>query len=221
MIGTRDQHEQARAELLAREKEHMRQGDELARQRRALPWVRVEENYVFQTPAGDRTLADLFEGRSQLIVYHFMLAPGEADPCVGCSFLSDHLDGPMPHVNARDITVKVVSRGGLDELQAYRERMGWQFDWVSSGGSSFNYDFGVSTPDPPEGWSGESPGLSAFVLEGGVVYHTYSVFDRGLEFVDTAYHLIDRSAYGRQEEGLTQAGWWWRRHDEYDESPVA
>ena len=135
-----------------------------------------------------------------------MFAPGTTDPCEGCSFLSDHLDGPMPHVNARDITVKVVSRGELDELQAYRERMGWQFDWVSSNGSSFNYDFGVSTPDPPEGWSGESPGLSAFVLQDGVVHHTYSVYDRGLEFVDTAYHLIDRSGVRPAGGGPGPAG---------------
>ena len=192
----------------------MRQGDELARRRRELPWVPVEHEYVFRTTQGERTLAELFDGRSQLIVYHFMFAPGTTDPC---EMLFPGPPGqPMPHVNARDITVKVVSRGELDELQAYRERMGWQFDWASSNGSSFNYHFGVSTPDPPEGWSGESLGLSAFVLQAGVVHHTYSVYDRGLEFVDTAYHLIDRSAYGRQEEGMAQPGSWWRRHDEYE-----
>ena len=210
MIGTREQHEKARAELLVREKEHMRRGDDLARQRRELPWVPVEEEYVFETTVGERTLADLFEGRSQLLVYHFMFTPEDEEGCVGCSFLSDHLDGPGPHVNARDITMKVVSRGNLDDLQAYRERMGWEFDWVSSQGTSFNRDLGATTD------GGEQPGFSLFALEDGVVHHTYSTWDRGCEIIDGAYHLIDLSPKGRQEEGLAQAGWWWRRHDEYE-----
>jgi predicted dithiol-disulfide oxidoreductase (DUF899 family) len=210
-IGTREEHEQARAALLEREKEHMRQGDELARERRELPWVSVEQEYVFQTASGEQTLEELFEGRSQLLVYHFMFTPEDEAGCTGCSFLSDHLDGPMPHVNARDITLKVISRGDLADLQAYRERMGWQFDWVSSAPSTFNRDFGATTD------RGEAPGVSAFVLEDGVVYHTYSTWSRGCEMLDGAYHLIDLSPLGRQEEGLDQPGsWWWRRHDEYE-----
>ena len=171
MIGTREQHEAARADLLEREKEHMRRGDELARRRRELPWVPVEEEYVFQTTAGERTLTDLFEGRSQLLV--------------------------------------------LDDLQAYRERMGWKFDWVSSEGTAFNRDLGATTG------GGEQPGFSVFVLEDGVVHHTYSSWDRGCEIIDGAYHLIDLSPKGRQEDGLGQTGWWWRLHDEYEQAPVA
>jgi predicted dithiol-disulfide oxidoreductase (DUF899 family) len=210
-IGTEAEWRAASDELLAREKEHMRMGDELARGRRELPWVPVEKDYVFQTADGERTLAELFDGRSQLLVYHFMFGPDDTDGCVGCSFLSDHLDGAIPHVHARDITVKVVSRGPLERLQAYRERMGWKFDWVSSEGSDFNFDFGVSSE------RGESPKLTAFALEDGVVYKTYESIDRGLEVFDGAYHLIDRAPKGRQEDEYEYfPGEWWKRHDEYE-----
>jgi predicted dithiol-disulfide oxidoreductase (DUF899 family) len=225
-VGTREEWLDASRELVQREKEHMRQGDELARARRELPWVRVDKDYTFETDDGPKTLIELFDGRSQLIVYHFMFGPDSTNGCVGCSFLSDHLDGAIPHVNARDVTVTCVSRGSLEQMNAYKERMGWRFPWVSSLGSEFNFDFGVSYDEEhPDGlynftevtgMKGEVPGMSAFVLEDGVVYHTYSSYARGLEFLDGAYHLLDRSAKGRQEEELDEPGSWWRRHDEYE-----
>ena len=211
MIGTREQHEAARAELLAREKEHMRRGDELARQRRELPWVPVEEDYVFQTTEGERTLTDLFEGRSQLLVYHFMFTPEDEEGCVGCSFLSDHLDGPEPHVNARDITLKVVSRGNLDDLQADRERMGWKFDWVSSQGTSFNRDIGATTD------AGEVPGLQRLRPPGrGRLPH---LLELGPRLRDHRRRLPpDRPVAQGAPGGGPGAGGlrWWRRHDEYE-----
>jgi predicted dithiol-disulfide oxidoreductase (DUF899 family) len=208
-VGTREEWQAARAELLEREKELTRLGDELARRRQELPWVPVDKAYVFETDAGTRTLAELFDGRSQLLVYHFMFGPDWTEGCVGCSFLADHLDGAIVHVNQRDVTVLCASRAPIERLQAYKRRMGWKFDWVSSLGSDFNFDFGVSSED------GESPGLSAFALEGGIVYHTYSSYDRGLEALDGAYHLLDRAPKGRDEDGLPSPGAWWRRHDEY------
>ena len=208
-VGTREEWQAARAELLEREKELTRLGDELARRRQELPWVPVDKAYVFETEAGTRTLAELFDGRSQLLVYHFMFGPDWTEGCVGCSFLADHLDGAIVHVNQRDVTVLCASRAPIERLQAYKRRMGWKFDWVSSLGSDFNFDFGVSSED------GESPGLSAFALEGGIVYHTYSSYDRGLEALDGAYHLLDRAPKGRDEDGLPSPGTWWRRHDEY------
>ena len=214
MIGTREQHEAARADLLEREKEHMRQGDELARQRRELPWVPVEQDYVFQTTAGERTLADLFEGRSQLLVYHFMFTPEDEAGCVGCSFLSDHLDGPEPHVNARDITLKVVSRGNLDDLQAYRERMGWQFDWVSSEGTSFNRDLGATTD------ARRAAGLQPVRARGrGRAPH---LLELGPRLRDHRRRLPpDRPVAQGAPGGGRPAGSWWRRHDEYERAPVA
>jgi predicted dithiol-disulfide oxidoreductase (DUF899 family) len=208
-IGTRAEWLAAREQLLVREKEHTRLGDDLARQRRELPWVPVEKDYRFDTDQGERTLAELFDGRSQLLVYHFMFGPDWTEGCVGCSFLADHLDGAIVHVNQRDVTVLCASRAPIERLQTYKRRMGWKFDWVSSLGSDFNFDFGVSSED------GESPGLSAFALEGGIVYHTYSSYDRGLEALDGAYHLLDRAPKGRHEDGLPSPGAWWRRHDEY------
>ena len=212
-IGTREEFEAARSELERREKEHTRRGDELARQRRELPWVPVEREYEFDTPDGRRTLRELFDGRSQLLVYHFMFHPEWDEGCVGCSFLSDHLDGAIPHVNARDITVTCVSRAPLEKLTAYRERLGWRFPWASSVGPEFGIDFGVTTPGEPPS---DETGLSAFALEDGVVHHTYSAYARGLEALDGAYHLIDRAPKGRQEDG--EAGSWWRRNDEYEHS---
>lgn len=212
-IGTREEFEAARGELERREKEHTRRGDELARQRRELPWVPVEREHEFDTPDGRKTLRELFDGRSQLLVHHFMYEPEWDEGCVGCSFLSDHLDGAVPHVNARDITVTCVSRAPLEKLTAYRERLGWRFPWVTSVGPEFGTDLGVTTPDEPHS---DQPGLSAFVLEDGVVHHTYSAYARGLEALDGAYHLIDRAPKGRQEDG--EAGSWWRRNDEYEHS---
>jgi predicted dithiol-disulfide oxidoreductase (DUF899 family) len=216
VVGTREEHREARTALLEREKEMTRLGDELARQRQELPWVALDKEYAFETHEGTKTLAELFDGRSQLLVYHFMFGPEDTDGCVGCSFLADHLDGGMAHVNAKDVTVVVASRGPLERLDAYKERMGWQFPWVSSLGSDFNFDFDVSSE------RGESPGLSAFALEDRVVYHTYSLYDRGLEVFDGAYHLLDRAPKGRDEdETLPHPGMWWRRHDEYEGTGTA
>ena len=226
--GTREEWLEASRELVAREKEHMRQGDELAGQRRELPWVPIEKDYEFETNEGAKTLAELFDGRSQLIVYHFMFGPDDTVGCVGCSFLSDNLDGAIPHVNANDLTVVVVSRGPLEKLNAYKQRMGWEFEWVSSEGSDFNFDFGVSSTEEQLATGtynfeevtkpfGEGPGLSAFVLEDGVVYHAYSSYARGLEALDMQYHLLDRAPKGRQEDDLPHPGAWWRRHDEYEQ----
>lgn len=228
-IGTREEWREARLELLAREKEHMRLGDELTRARQALPWVPVEKAYSFETEHGTRTLPELFDGRSQLLAYSFMFAPDWEEGCVGCSFLADHLDGPMPHVNARDVTVVCVSRAPLPKLLDYKRRMGWEFEWVSSHDSDFNYDFQASfTPEQQRGGGGEYngewlaepyvelPGLNAFALADGVVHHTYTLQARGLEAFDTVYHLLDRAPKGRDEQDLEpRPGAWWRRHDEY------
>jgi predicted dithiol-disulfide oxidoreductase (DUF899 family) len=213
-VGTREEWQAARAELLEREKQLTRLGDELARERRRLPWVPVDKAYVFETDAGTRTLAELFDGRSQLLVYHFMFGPDWTAGCVGCSFVADHVDGAIVHVNARDVTMVFASRAPFERLQAYKRRMGWSFDWVSTLGSDFNFDFGVSSD------AGENAGLSAFALEDGVVYHTYSTYDRGLEILDGAYHLLDRAPKGRDEDDLPHPAAWWRRHDEYVGAPA-
>lgn len=209
ITGTREEHETARAELLAREKELTRLGDDLARQRRELPWVPVDQDYAFDTHDGRKTLAELFDGQSQLLVYHFMYGPDWGDEgCVGCSFLCDHMDGSILHAQQRDLTIVVCSRAPLAKIDPYKQRMGWQFEWVSSAPSSFNEDFGATVDGQ------ELSGLSAFALQDGVVHHTYSSWDRGMEIFDGAYHLLDRAPLGRQEspgEGL-----WWRRHDEYE-----
>ena len=226
-VGTREEWLEASRELVAREKAHMREGDAIAAARRELPWVRLEKEYEFQTNEGTKTLAELFDGRSQLLVYHFMLGPDDTVGCVGCSFLCDNLDGAIPHVNANDLSVVVVSRGPLEKLNAYKERMGWEFEWVSSEGSDFNFDFGVSSTEerpatgtynfePTSTPFGEAPGLSAFALEDGVVYHTYSSYARGLEALDIQYRLLDRAPKGRQEDDLPHPGAWWRRRDEYE-----
>ena len=226
-VATREQWLAARRELLAEEKDLMRQHDDLARRRRELPWVPVEKEYVFDTADGRRTLAELFAGRSQLLVYHFMFGPDWTEGCIGCSFLADHLDGAIPHVNARDVTVVCASRAPLDRLDAYKRRMGWSFDWVSAGDGDFNRDFGVSfTPEmiaagaqynfaPIDEPQADLPGLSAFALDDGVVYHTYSGYGRGLEAIDGAYQLLDFAPRGRDEDDLPYPQAWWRRHDEY------
>jgi predicted dithiol-disulfide oxidoreductase (DUF899 family) len=197
-VGTRDQWLSPRMELLDAEKEHMRQGDELARRRRRLPWVPVEKEYVFDTEEGPKSLAELFDGRSQLLVYHFMFGFGfrvdEQNPgCTGCSFIADHFDGVIPHLNGRDVTLVAESIAPLEVLRHYKERMGWRFPWVSSLGSDFKYDFGaafteeqrrngaeynfrhVDHPEP------QREGMSAFALNDGVVHHTYSTYNRGTE----------------------------------------
>jgi predicted dithiol-disulfide oxidoreductase (DUF899 family) len=237
-VGTREEWLAARNALLEREKELTRRNDELARERRELPWVPIEKDYSFDTDEGAKTLAELFDGRSQLLVYHFMLGPAYAAGCPACSSAADTFDGAVPHLKARDVTFLCVSRGPLEKLQAYKRRMGWSFPWVSSQGTDFNFDFEVSRPEeqaaafvesgevPPvvaelatacgtdaAGYLAEGPGLSAFALSDGAVYHTYSTYARGLEILMGFYPLLDRTPRGRHEGDPPE--FWLRRHDEY------
>jgi predicted dithiol-disulfide oxidoreductase (DUF899 family) len=217
-----------RKKLLAREKELTRLRDEIARERRALPWVRVEKSYVFDTPEGKRTLAELFEGRRQLLVQHFMFAPGWEQGCKSCSFMADHIDGAKAHLERRDVTMLVVSRAPLADIERFRRRMGWQFRWVSSNGTDFNRDFNVSfTPEERAGGevyynfhmtsfpSEEAPGVSAFYKDdAGQVFHAYSTYGRGVEVMMGTYNLLDLTPKGRDEapgEGMA----WLRHHDRY------
>jgi predicted dithiol-disulfide oxidoreductase (DUF899 family) len=247
--GTREEWLAARRELLEQEKALTRRGDEVARQRQELPWVRVDKDYRFEAEEGTASLADLFGGRSQLLVYHFMFGPDYAAGCPTCSTIADGFDGSVLHLANHDVTLAAVSRAPLAKLQAYKRRMGWSFPWASSFGSDFNYDFGVShtkeewesgTVDynfraldvrPPDGgadhpmltelasrvgtdwptYRQEGPGMSAFALEDGVVYHTYSTYERGVDVLWGMYQWLDRAPLGRNESGF-----WWRRNDEYD-----
>lgn len=223
----------ARLTLLAREKELTRLQDDIARERRALPWVRVEKDYVFETPDGPRRLADLFDGRSQLLVQHFMFAPGWEQGCKSCSYMADHNDGANLHLAQRDVTLLAVSRAPLADIERFRRRMGWRFPWVSSHGGDFNRDFGVSfshdalssgkvdynyvrQPFPHE----EAPGISVFHRdETGAVFHTYSRYGRGVEVMMHAYALLELTPKGRDEDGLDYPMAWVRHHDRYE--PVA
>jgi predicted dithiol-disulfide oxidoreductase (DUF899 family) len=252
--GTRKEWLAARLELLQAEKEFTRRGDELAQQRQALPWVRVDEDYRFETEAGSASLADLFAGRSQLLVYHFMFGPDYKAGCPSCSAIADGFNGIFVHLANHDVTLTAVSRAPLAKLLEFRKRMGWSFPWASSAGGEFNFDFGVSFTEkqqredgidynyrrePVQGWrwrsgqegSGDSaeakfaamtgtdvpgyqreqPGMSAFVREDGVIYHTYSSYGRGMDAIWSMYPWLDRAPKGRNEAG----GPWWRRHDEY------
>ena len=221
--ATRDQWRTERIELLEREKQHTRRGDELARARQELPWVPVEQDYAFDTPGGRRTLAELFDGRSQLLVYHFMLGPGTEAPCPSCSSIADGVDGPHVHLEHHDVAFTAISRAPLAEIEAYRARMGWSFRWVSSEPGDFNFDFGVSSteerplreynfaPMPAYDYAYEMPGLSAFALQDGQVFHTYSAFGRGVDAIWGVYQWLDRAPLGRND-----AEYWHRRHDEYD-----
>lgn len=223
----------ARKALLAKEKEFSKARDELSAARRTLPWVKVEKNnYVFDGPAGKETLADLFGGKSQLLVYHFMLGPGWVQGCPSCSFLADHFDGAAIHFTQRDVSFVVVSRAPLAEIEPYKKRMGWKFKWMSSYGNDFNHDFHVSfTPAEKEtaeynyvksGFpSEEAPGLSAFIKDNGAVYHTYSTYARGLDILVGAYNFLDMAPKGRDEDALPWSMAWVRRHDEYEPTPVA
>jgi predicted dithiol-disulfide oxidoreductase (DUF899 family) len=240
-IATREEWAAARAELLAREKEHTRLGDELARRRHELPWVRVEKEYRLDTDVGPRTLAQLFDGRSQLLIYHFMFGPSYQAGCPINSSIADGVNGLIPHLNAHDVTMLFVSQAPLEKLQAYKRRMGWSFPWVSSADSGFNADLGYSSSEeetrawvtqnlgslPPivdrnasasgtdvAGYLTESPGFSAFVLEDGVVYQSYSTGWRGVEFLMGYYPILDRAPKGRDEDDGFQL--WIRRHDEYE-----
>ncbi|HVV61625.1 MAG TPA: thioredoxin family protein [Pseudolabrys sp.] len=224
----------ARKTLLAKEKEFTRQRDEISRQRRDLPWVKVEKSYVFDTPQGRKTLSDLFAGKSQLIVYHFMLGPGWVQGCPSCSYLADHFDGAAIHLAQRDVTLAVVSRAPLAEIQAYKKRMGWRFPWASSYGTDFNFDFHVSfTKDEMANEnayynytaggfpSEEAPGMSVFYKnEAAEIFHTYSVYARGLDILVGAYNFLDHAPKGRDEEALPWTMAWVRRHDEYEPAPV-
>ena len=240
-VVSREEWARAREELLAREKEHTRLGDELARQRRELPWVRVEKDYRFDTDDGIRTLAELFDGRGQLLVYHFMFGPSYQAGCPTCSSMADTVDGALPHLHARDVTMLFVSQAPLGKLQAYRRRMGWKMPWVSSARGDFNFDYGYSRTEeqtreaiapmleagPPPivehnarssgtdvvGYMTEGTGFSAFVLDDGTVYRSYTTRARGVEFLMGYYGLLDRAPKGRDEGDAFQL--WIRRHDEY------
>jgi predicted dithiol-disulfide oxidoreductase (DUF899 family) len=247
MTGTREEWLAARLELLKAEKELTRRSDELARRRQELPWVRIDKEYRFETDEGSASLADLFRGRSQLLIYHFMFGPDYTAGCPSCSAIVDGFDGFAVHLTNHDVTLSAVSRAPLPKLQVYKRRMGWTFPWASSLGSDFNFDFNVwfTEVQQREGgieynyqreealdWSAdegpvaemaamtgtnvttytrERPGMSAFALEDGVVYHTYSTYARGLDGLWGMYQWLDRAPKGRDETGV-----WWRRHDEYD-----
>jgi predicted dithiol-disulfide oxidoreductase (DUF899 family) len=239
----------ARLDLLAAEKELTRRGDELARKRRELPWVRVDKDYRFETGAGTTSLAGLFQGRSQLLIYHFMFGPDYTAGCPSCSAIADGFNGSVVHLANHDVTLCAVSRAPLDQIAAYQRRMGWTFPWASSNGTDFNFDFGVAhtkeeweagavsynfreedlRPASQEAESSldaftqsivgtnwqtyrrEGPGMSAFALQDGAVYHTYSAYTRGIDGLWGMYQWLDRAPLGRNEDGF-----WWRRHDEYD-----
>jgi len=243
--GTRNEWLKARLELLEAEKELTHRSDELAQQRQALPWVRVDKDYRFETEQSNVSLADLFRGRSQLLVYHFMFGPDYTAGCPSCSMIADGFNGFAEHLANHDVMLWAISRAPLAKLQAYERRMGWTFPWASSQGSDFNADYGVglseqqqsegyeynfrknppmsrSTPDAPNQFAASSgvdgrtylrelPGMSAFALEDGAVYHTYSTYARGLDILWGAYQWLDRAPRGRNEAG----GIWWHRHDEY------
>jgi predicted dithiol-disulfide oxidoreductase (DUF899 family) len=231
-VGTREEWLAARKALLEREKELTRRSDELARERQELPWVRVEKEYEFEAGEGRKTLAELFDGRSQLLVYHFMFGPSvEGWPeagCPGCSYTADSLDGAVVHLPHHDVTFVAVSRAPLERLNTYKRRMGWSFPWVSYGESDFNIDFAVFTEEgrrSGKGFNFDTPkhgdidlreeelhGVSAFVLEDGVVYHTYSTYDRGTDALNATWQLLDRAPKGRGDDPEG----WPRRHDEYE-----
>ena len=221
---------EARKALLGREKELMHLHDRIAGERRALPWERIEKPYCFDAPEGRRSLAELFAGRRQLIVQHFMFAPGWEQGCPSCSFMADHIDGMTVHLAHRDITLVAVSRATLAEIERFRQRMGWRFDWVSSHGNEFNHDFGVSfTPEerargavhynygPASFPTEEAPGLSVFCkTDSGDVFHTYSTYGRGVEVMMGAYALMDLVPEGRGERDVPYKMEWVRHHDRYE-----
>lgn len=227
-VVSRDEWLSARKSFLAKEKEFTRQRDELARQRRELPWVKVEKSYVFDSPNGKESLSDLFAGRSQLVVDHFMFGPDWNEGCPSCSFWADTYDGNVVHLEHRDASFVVVSRAPLEKLEAYRKRMGWHFKWVSSLNNDFNRDYHVSfTPEQQktavynykagDAGSSELPGVSIFAKgDDGQIYHTYSCYARGLDNLNGAYQLIDLLPKGRDEQGLRHPMAWVRRHDKYE-----
>lgn len=223
-IVTREAWLDARKALLAREKAFTEERDALSAARRALPMVKIDKPYAFEEKSGTRSLADLFGGKRQLLVYHFMFAPDWEAGCKACSFVADHFDGTLPHLGARDTAFAVVSRAPLEKIEAFKARMGWRFRWLSSHGSDFNYDFQVAfhsevaeynyaerkVPQP------EMQGLSAFLREGDDVLHAYSTYGRGVDAFMNTYNLLDLSPLGRHEEGLPFTMAWVRHHDRYD-----
>ncbi|MBS1839884.1 MAG: thioredoxin family protein [Acidobacteria bacterium] len=224
----------ARTAFLKKEKEFTRLRDEMSRQRRELPWEKVDKNYVFDGSNGKVKLADLFENRSQLIVYHFMLGPNWVEGCPSCSFLGDHFDGAIPHLNARDVTFAVISRAPLSQIQAFQKRMGWKFNWFSANGTDFNFDYQVSfrPEDRVDGKvaynysttnfpSEEGPGASVFYKDNsGDIFHTYSTYGRGLDIFLGAYNFLDIAPKGRDEEGLAHTMAWVRHHDKYQKNQI-
>ena len=231
-IVSREQWVTERRRLLAREKELTRVRDQVAHERRALPWVRVDKVYTFDAPEGARTLADLFEGRRQLMVQHFMLGPEWEEGCPSCSFMADHTDGMNVHLAQRDVTFVAISRAPLSKIERFRQRMGWKFKWVSSFGGDFNYDFHVSfTPQEAKGQvcynygmqpfeCDELPGISVFYKDdAGEVFHTYSAYRRGVEAMMGTYNLLDLTPKGRDEGAGPMA--WVRHHDRYEPAPAA
>jgi len=225
----------ARKAYLAEEKAFTRARDALSRKRRELPWEKVEKNYVFGTPQGQQSLAELFGGKSQLIIYHFMLGPGWEAGCPSCSYLADHFDGAVIHLAQRDVSFVVVSRAPLSEIETFKRRMGWRFKWVSSFGSDFNSDYQVSfTPEEKAGSkvfynyefiesfpSEERPGASVFYKNAaGEIFHTYSTYGRGLDILIGTYHFLDLAPKGRDEDGLAWSMAWVRHHDRYDGAVV-
>ncbi len=218
----------ARKDLLTREKELTRLRDEVSRHRRELPWVKIEKEYVFEGADGKETLSDLFDGRSQLIVYHFMLGPGWEEGCKSCSYLADHFDGPNTHLPHRDATLAVISRAPFSEIEPFKKRMGWRFKWVSSNGNDFNFDYHVSFTKEEEAkgrvyynygmgefMSDELPGLSVFYKnEDGDIFHTYSTFARGLDLLVGTYNFLDLAPKGRDEDPDATMSWV-RHHDRY------
>jgi predicted dithiol-disulfide oxidoreductase (DUF899 family) len=225
----------ARKELLKREKESTRLGDQLSAERRKLPWVKIEKNYVFDAPGGKATLGDLFAGRSHLVIYHFMFGPDWEEGCPSCSFVSDHFDGALPHLAARDLTMTAVSRAPLAKIEAFKKRMGWRFKWVSSYGGDFNADFHVSFSEEERAQgkvnynyelrefpSAEAPGLSVFYqAAAGDVFHTYSTYGRGVELLMGTYRILDVVPKGRDEDDLDFSMAWVRYHDRYGTNEFA
>lgn len=233
-VVSREEWLEARRGLLLREKEATHLRDKVNAERMALPWVKVDKDYMFDTPQGPKSLADLFDGRSQLMVYHFMFGPEWEAGCPGCSFLADHLDGTLPHLNHHDVTLVAVARAPLAKIEAYKKRMGWNFPWVSSFGSDFNFDYHVSftpedlakdkvfynfSPTAPSDANDELPGLSAFYKnEKGEVFHTYSSYARGAEEILGTLMILDHAPKGRNEDSTMD---FVKRHDEYEEAPQA
>jgi predicted dithiol-disulfide oxidoreductase (DUF899 family) len=219
----------ARRTLLAKEKELTRARDALSQARRELPWERVDKSYVFDGPAGETTLSNLFAGRSQLVVYHFMFAPDWDAGCKSCSFWADNFNGIVSHLAQRDITLVAISRAPLEKLLAFKKRLGWSFPWFSSGRTDFNFDYHVSFEkdrndgtynyEPKRYGGNELPGMSVFYRdESGAIFRTYSTYGRGVEMMNAAYHYMDLVPKGRDEEGLPSPMAWLKYHDQYDAS---